>query len=119
MVRILFWYEDPIVSRILKYVVERPFLCLNKELFERAEWRDIVICLALPPSMFINTRALLHKWFLLTGLASVHEFLAGLISAIVYIISRPVWWGIPMELASLLPFSDAYFPCQCNCKPSA
>ncbi|CAA7057035.1 unnamed protein product [Microthlaspi erraticum] len=108
--RILFWYEDPLslkedVSRILKYVVERPFLCLNKELFERAEWRDIVICLALPPSMFVNTRALLHKWLLLTGLASVHEFLAGLISAIVYIISRPVWLGIPMELASLLPFS--------------
>ncbi|CAA7057038.1 unnamed protein product [Microthlaspi erraticum] len=69
--RILFWYEDPSslkedVSRILKYVVERPFLCLNKELFERAEWRDIVICLAFPPSMFINTRALFHKWLLLT-----------------------------------------------------
>ncbi|CAA7057040.1 unnamed protein product [Microthlaspi erraticum] len=57
-------------------------MCLNKELFERAEWRDIVICLAFPPSMFINTRALFHKWLLLTGLASVHEFLAGLISRI-------------------------------------
>ncbi|CAA7029569.1 unnamed protein product [Microthlaspi erraticum] len=48
------------------------------------------------------------------GLASVHEFLAGLISAIVDIISRPAWWGIPVELASSLLFSDAYFPFQCQ-----
>ncbi|XP_010413573.1 PREDICTED: uncharacterized protein LOC104699876 isoform X1 [Camelina sativa] len=117
--RILFWYQDPLslkedVSRILKDVVERPFLCLKKELFERAEWRDIVICLALSPSMFINTRALLHKWLLLTGLASVFEVLAGLVSAIVDTISRPSLWGIPVELASMLPFSDTYFPSQCQ-----
>ncbi|VVB06364.1 unnamed protein product [Arabis nemorensis] len=117
--RILFWYQDPLslkedVSRILKDVLERPFLCLKNELLERAEWRDIVICLVLSPSMFINTRALLHKWFLLTGLASVFEFLAGLVSAIVDTISRPSPWGVPMELASLLPFSDAYFPFQCQ-----
>ncbi|XP_010469200.1 PREDICTED: uncharacterized protein LOC104749304 [Camelina sativa] len=118
--RILFWYQDPLslkedVSRILKDVVERPFLCLKKELFERAEWRDIVICLALSPSMFINTRALLHKWLLLTGLACVFEVLAGLVSAIVDTISRPSLWGIPaVELASMLPFSDTYFPFQCQ-----
>ncbi|CAN7013220.1 unnamed protein product [Brassica oleracea var. botrytis] len=117
--RILFWYQDPLslkedVSRILKDVVERPFLCLNKELFERAEWRDIVVCLALSPSMFISARALLHKWFLLTGLASVFELLAALVSAVVDTVSRPTLWGIPMELASMLPFSDAYFPHQCQ-----
>ncbi|ESQ44048.1 hypothetical protein EUTSA_v10006501mg [Eutrema salsugineum] len=117
--RILFWYQDPLsfkedISRILKDVVERPFLCLKKELFESAEWRDIVICLALSPSMFINARALLHKWFLLTGLATVFELLAALVSAIVDTISRPSLWGIPMQLASLLPFSDAYFPFQCQ-----
>ncbi|KAJ0254874.1 Acyl-CoA synthetase family protein [Hirschfeldia incana] len=117
--RILFWYQDPLslkedVSRILKDVVERPFLCLNKELFERAEWRDIVVCLALSPSMFINARALLHKWLLLTGLASVFELLGGLVSAIVDTVSRPMLWGIPMELASMLPFSDAYFPHRCQ-----
>ncbi|KAF8081366.1 hypothetical protein N665_0890s0004 [Sinapis alba] len=117
--RILFWYQDPLslkedVSRILKDVVERPFLCLHKELFERAEWRDIVVCLSLSPSMFINARALLHKWFLLTGLASVFDLLAALVSAIVDTVSRPTLWGIPMELASMLPFSDAYFPHQCQ-----
>nr|VDD09332.1 unnamed protein product [Brassica oleracea] len=117
--RILFWYQDPLslkedVSRILKDVVERPFLCLNKELFERAEWRDIVVCLGLSPSMFISARALLHKWFLLTGLASVFELLAALVSTVVDTVSRPTLWGIPMELASMLPFSDAYFPHQCQ-----
>ncbi|CAL9245657.1 unnamed protein product [Arabidopsis halleri] len=117
--RILFWYQDPLslkedVSRILKDVVERPFLSIKKELFERAEWRDIVICLALSPTMFINTRALLHKWLLLTGLASVFEVLAGLVSAIMDTISKPSLWGIPMELASMLPFSDTYFPFQCQ-----
>ncbi|CAN7056566.1 unnamed protein product [Brassica rapa subsp. trilocularis] len=117
--RILFWYQDPLslkedVSRILKDLVERPFLCLNKELFERGEWRDVVVCLALSPSMFINARALLHKWFLLTGLASVFDLLAALVSAVVDTVSRPTLWGIPMELASMLPFSDAYFPHQCQ-----
>lgn len=28
------------------------------------------------------------------------------------VISRPTWWGIPLELASELPFSNAYFPCK-------
>lgn len=26
------------------------------------------------------------------------------------VISRPTWWGIPLELGSKLPFSNAYFP---------
>ncbi|CAH2063407.1 unnamed protein product [Thlaspi arvense] len=117
--RIMFWYQDPLslkedVSRILKHVLERPFLCLKKELFEREEWHTIVVCLALSPSMFINTRALLHKWFLLTGIASVFELLAALVSALEDTISRPSLWGVPMELASMLPFSDAYFPFQCQ-----
>ncbi|KAL0725375.1 hypothetical protein Bca4012_039974 [Brassica carinata] len=117
--RIIFWYQDPLslkedVSSILKDVAERPFLCLNKELLERAEWRDIIVCLSLSPSMFINARALLHKWFLVTGLASVFDLLAALVYAIVDAVSRPTLWGIPMELASMLPFSDAYFPHQCQ-----
>ncbi|XP_010545347.1 PREDICTED: uncharacterized protein LOC104817755 [Tarenaya hassleriana] len=115
--RSLFWYLDPLclkedVSRILQDVMERPFLCLNKELFEKADWHDVVTCLVLSPSMFIKTRSLLHKWFLLTGLACIVDFLASLVTAIMDTISRPSRWGIPEELGSKLPFSDAYFLCR-------
>lgn len=69
--RLLFWYLDPVtlkhdVSKILKHTTERPFLCLKEEFHERLDWRAIVVCLALSPTMFIETRALLHNWFLLT-----------------------------------------------------
>ncbi|KAI9192442.1 hypothetical protein LWI28_022967 [Acer negundo] len=46
----------------------------------------------------------------LRGLASILEFLIGLVSVILDIISSPSWWGIPLELGSNLPFSNAYFP---------
>lgn len=69
--RLLFWYFDPLIlkhdaSKILQESTKRPFLCLNTELYERVEWRSTVICLAISPSMFIETRNLLHNWFLLT-----------------------------------------------------
>ncbi|XP_022732676.1 uncharacterized protein LOC111286759 isoform X2 [Durio zibethinus] len=69
--RLLFWYLDPLtlkqaVSKILKDTTERPFLCLSDEFHQRTDWRAIIICLALSPVMFIETRALLHNWFLKT-----------------------------------------------------
>ncbi|XWS26699.1 hypothetical protein CRYUN_Cryun26dG0052700 [Craigia yunnanensis] len=113
--RLLFWYLDPLtlkeaVSKILQDTRERPFLCLSEEFHQRMDWRAIIICLALSPVIFIETRALLHNWFLKTGLASVLELLVGLVSAILDVISRPTWWGISVELGSKLPFSCAYFP---------
>ncbi|KAH7572142.1 hypothetical protein JRO89_XS04G0210600 [Xanthoceras sorbifolium] len=113
--RVLFWFLDPLtlkhdVSKILQDTVERPFLCLGKEFHERMDWRAVAICLVLSPVMFIETRVLLHNWFLLTGLASILELLIGLVSVILDIISSPSWWGIPLELGSNLPFSSAYFP---------
>ncbi|KAJ0030730.1 hypothetical protein Pint_13389 [Pistacia integerrima] len=113
--RLLFWYLDPLmlkhdVSKILQDTTERPFLCLKKEFHERVDWHAIVICLALSPVIFIETRALLHNWFLLTGLASILELLIGLTSVILDIISCPSWWGLSLEFGSKLPFSSAYFP---------
>lgn len=69
--RLLLWYIDPLVlkhdlSEILRETIERPFLCLDQEFHERTEWRMIVMCLMFCPFMFIETRALLHKWFLET-----------------------------------------------------
>ncbi|XVE54092.1 hypothetical protein DITRI_Ditri03aG0053900 [Diplodiscus trichospermus] len=113
--RMLFWYLDPLtlkqaVSKILLDTRERPFLCLSEEFHQRMEWRAIIICLVLSPVIFIKTRALLHNWFLKTGLAFVLELLVGIVSAILDVISRPTWWGISVELGSKLPFSCAYFP---------
>ncbi|PON50466.1 hypothetical protein PanWU01x14_223310 [Parasponia andersonii] len=69
--RLMSWFLDPItlkrdISDILHPFVERPFLCLSKELHERMDWRAITKCLVLSPVMFIETRALLHSWFLVT-----------------------------------------------------
>lgn len=69
--RLLFWYLDPLtlkhdISKILQVYVNRPFLCLSKKFHEGVDWHAIVVCLALSPIMFIETRALLHDWFLLT-----------------------------------------------------
>ncbi|KAL2501328.1 hypothetical protein Fot_35176 [Forsythia ovata] len=113
--RLLLWYLDPMilkqdVSQILEEVIKRPFLCLSKEFYERIEWRSKIICLVISPSQFIETRALLQNWFLVTGMASVLEFLTQLVSQVLDIISRPMWWGISMEVGSKLPFSHAYFP---------
>ncbi|XP_021276678.1 uncharacterized protein LOC110411017 isoform X2 [Herrania umbratica] len=113
--RLLFWYLDPLIlkqaiSKILKDATGRPFLCLSEEFHQRIDWRAIIICLVLSPVMFIETRALLHSWFLKTGLASVLDLLVGLVSAVLDVISRPTWWGISTELGSKLSFSCAYFP---------
>ncbi|KAK4396923.1 hypothetical protein Sango_1528900 [Sesamum angolense] len=62
------------------------------------------------PSMFVETRALLHGWFLMTGLASVMELQIEFVGQVLDVISRPMWWGISMEVGSKLPFSHAYFP---------
>ncbi|OMO67302.1 hypothetical protein CCACVL1_20627 [Corchorus capsularis] len=113
--RLMFWYLDPLtlkqaVSKLLQDTMGRPFLCLTEEFHQRMDWRAIIICLGLSPLMFIEIRALLHSWFLKTGLDMVLELLVGLVSAILDIISRPTWWGISMEMGSKVPFSFAYFP---------
>ncbi|XP_012076924.1 uncharacterized protein LOC105637876 isoform X1 [Jatropha curcas] len=113
--RLLSWYLDPLtlkhdISNILQEALKRPFLSLSKGFYDRMDWRSIIMCLVLSPIMFIHTRALLHNWFMLTGLGSVLELLIELVSVILDVISRPTWWGISMELGSRLPFSNAYFP---------
>ncbi|KAH0744711.1 hypothetical protein KY290_032704 [Solanum tuberosum] len=115
--RLLSWQLDHMllkydVSQILQEVIKRPFLCLEMEFHERKEWRSIFICLVLSPVMFTETRSLLHYWFLLTGLASILELHVKLVSLVLDIISRPMWWGISMDLGSKLPFSHSYFPCK-------
>nr|GEW59402.1 hypothetical protein [Tanacetum cinerariifolium] len=111
---LLLWYLDhqtlvDDVSQVLQDVVRRPFLCLSDELFEKMEWRSIIICLAFSPVMFIETRAFLHRWFLLTGLASVLELQVELVSMMFDLLSRPMRWGLSAEIGSKLPFSYAYF----------
>ncbi|XP_057967887.1 uncharacterized protein LOC131157617 isoform X2 [Malania oleifera] len=113
--RLLLWYLDPLtlkkdVAKILQETMERPFLHLNNEFHERNDWRSIITCLALSPAMFIQIRALLHNWFLMTGRSSVLELLNELVSLIMDVVSRPSWWGIPVEVGLKLPFSNAYFP---------
>ncbi|KAK1413858.1 hypothetical protein QVD17_29594 [Tagetes erecta] len=113
--RLILWYLDPQnllkdVSQILQDVVRRPFICLDAELYDKIEWRLIIICLAFTPLMFIETRALLHRWFLLTGLASVLELEVELVSVVLDVLSRPMRWGLSAETGSNLPFSYAYFP---------
>uniref|UniRef100_M1AL38 Uncharacterized protein n=1 Tax=Solanum tuberosum TaxID=4113 RepID=M1AL38_SOLTU len=48
----------------------------------------------------------------LRGLASILELHVKLVSLVLDIISRPMWWGISMDLGSKLPFSHSYFPCK-------
>ncbi|XP_010925441.1 uncharacterized protein [Elaeis guineensis] len=69
--RLRLWYLDPLVlkhdiSEILHEAIQRPFLCLRTELHCRMAWHTVIICLVTSPTMFIETRALLHSWFLLT-----------------------------------------------------
>ncbi|KAK3009698.1 hypothetical protein RJ639_014804 [Escallonia herrerae] len=113
--RLLFWYLDPLIlkhdlSQILQEAIKRPLLCVNMELYEKVEWRSMIICLVLSPAMFIETRALLHNWFLATGMASVLQLQIQLTSLVLDVISRPMWWGISAEVGLKLPFSHAYFP---------
>ncbi|KAJ0491274.1 hypothetical protein HanIR_Chr12g0562091 [Helianthus annuus] len=112
--RLILWYLDPQnlvkdISQILQDVVGRPFIYLNEEIYQNIEWRSIIICLALSPLMFIETRALLHRWFLLTGLASVLELEAELVLTVLDVLSRPMRWGLSADVGSKLPFSYAYF----------
>nr|XP_043627179.1 uncharacterized protein LOC122598655 [Erigeron canadensis] len=112
--RSLLWYLDPQnlvkdVSQVLQDAIGRSFICLSEELYENMEWRSIIICLALSPLMFTETRALLHRWFLLTGLASVLELQVELVSMVLDLLSRPMRWGLTAEVGSQLPFSYAYF----------
>ncbi|XP_077254191.1 acyl-CoA synthetase family protein isoform X2 [Tasmannia lanceolata] len=113
--RLLFWYLDPLtlkhdISRILEETVQRPFLFLKKELHERMAWRSIIICLVTSPAAFMEARALFHNWFLVTGLASILELCTGIVSSALDALSRPMSWGLSMELGLKLPFSHAYFP---------
>ncbi|KAK1377748.1 putative Acyl-CoA synthetase family member 4 [Heracleum sosnowskyi] len=113
--RSMIWYLDPLilkndVSQILQESINRPFLCLDTEFFERIEWRSTILSLAFSPCMFIETRSLLHNWFLLTGLASLLEFQIKLVSLVLDIISRPMRWGILADVILTLPSSHAYFP---------
>ncbi|KAK3003038.1 hypothetical protein RJ639_018794 [Escallonia herrerae] len=113
--RLPFWYLDPLIlkhdlSQILQEAIKRPLLCLNMELYEKVEWRSMIICLVLSTAMFIETRALLHNWFLATGMASVLQLQIELTSLVLDVISRPMWWGISAEVGLKLPFSHAYFP---------
>lgn len=44
------------------------------------------------------------------GLASVLDLQVGIVSSVLDILSRPMRWGISMELGLQIPFSYAYFP---------
>ncbi|CAA0829214.1 Unknown protein [Striga hermonthica] len=113
--RLLLWQLDPIIlkqdiSNFLRETMERPFFSLSTEIYGRTEWKSIMICLVISPPMFIETRALLHNWFLMTGLASIMELQTEFVVQLLDIISRPMRWEISMEIGSKLPFSHAYFP---------
>ncbi|KAK4415671.1 hypothetical protein Salat_2674500 [Sesamum alatum] len=114
--RLLLWHLDPMILKqdilqILEEITKRPFLSLNTEFYDRTEWRSKVICLVLSPSMFVETRALLHGLALHNrGMASVMELQIEFVGQVLDVISRPMWWGISMEVGSKLPFSHAYFP---------
>ncbi|KAJ4957973.1 hypothetical protein NE237_025084 [Protea cynaroides] len=117
--RLLLWYLNPPslkydISRVLQETMRRPFLSVNKELHDKMNWHSLIICLVLSPAMFIETRCLLHNWFLATGLASVQELKVQLVSSILDVLARPMWWGISMEVGSKLPSCHAYFPCDHN-----
>ncbi|XP_042751348.1 uncharacterized protein LOC111892557 isoform X2 [Lactuca sativa] len=112
--RLLIWYLDPQtlledISQLLQEAIGRPFICLNDEFYEKLKWRSVIIFLALSPLFFIETRSLLHTWFLHTGLDSVLELQVGLVSMLLDLLSRPIYWGLSAEIGSKLPFSNAYF----------
>ncbi|PHT76451.1 hypothetical protein T459_19973 [Capsicum annuum] len=46
------------------------------------------------------------------GLASILELQVKLVSLLLDILSRPMCWGITMDLGSKLPFSHSYFLCK-------
>lgn len=97
---------------MLQEVIRRPLLCLRKELYNRMEWRIIIICLVCSPTIFMEMRSLLHFWLLATGLGSVLELNNALVSSALDILLKPMSWGISIELGQRFPFSHAYFPSQ-------
>lgn len=44
------------------------------------------------------------------GLASILTLQIQLVSAVLDVVSRPMWWGLSREIGSKIPFSLAYFP---------
>ncbi|KAI3941908.1 hypothetical protein MKW98_009118 [Papaver atlanticum] len=113
--RLLMWYLDPLtlkhdISSILSESSTRPFLYLKKEMHERMRWRSIVLSLVLSPTIFIQTRALLHNWFLVTGSTSVLQLQIVVVLSVLDVLAQPIRWGLSMEMGSKLPFSQAYFP---------
>ncbi|XP_010242210.1 PREDICTED: uncharacterized protein LOC104586620 isoform X2 [Nelumbo nucifera] len=46
----------------------------------------------------------------LRGSTSILQLQVGLVSSILDALAQPMWWGIPAEVGSNLPFSRAYFP---------
>ncbi|VVA10359.1 PREDICTED: ZEAMMB73_Zm00001d045353 [Prunus dulcis] len=113
--RLLLWYLDPLilkrdVSNILQETIDRPFLCLSKEFRESNDWLSVITSLVLSPIMFVEARALLHRWFLVTGLSSVLELLIQLVAVVLDVVSRPMFWDISLEVGAKLQFSNAYFP---------
>ncbi|XP_074577434.1 uncharacterized protein LOC141833836 [Curcuma longa] len=113
-IRLLFWYLDPMIlkkdiSEILQECVRRPFLCLKKELHDRVSWRNVIICLVTSSTVFLETRAMLHRWFISTGLASSLNLKVGIVASVLDILSRPMWWQLPAEVGLKLPCSYAYF----------
>ncbi|XP_042454614.1 uncharacterized protein LOC122038757 isoform X1 [Zingiber officinale] len=112
--RLLFWYLDPMIlkqdiSEILQECVRRPFLCLKKELHDRVSWRNVIICLVTSSTVFLETRSMLHTWFLSTGLASSLDLKVRIVASVLDILSRPMWWQLPADVGLKLPCSYAYF----------
>ncbi|KAK8935085.1 hypothetical protein KSP39_PZI013664 [Platanthera zijinensis] len=113
--RLLFWHLDPLlfkndISEVLRETMERPFLSLEAEFYNRPTWRSMILCLVTSPAMFRQASILLHNWFLRTGVTFVLELQIALVSAVLDMISRPMTWGISMEMGLKYPFMHAYFP---------
>lgn len=54
------------ISNILLDYRHRPFLHLSQEFHKRKVWRYIIMCIVTSPTIFVETRVLLHNWFLVT-----------------------------------------------------
>ncbi|KAI3968421.1 hypothetical protein MKW92_053672 [Papaver armeniacum] len=112
---LLVWYLDPLtlkhdISSILSESSTRPFLYLKTEMHERMRWRSIVLSLVLSPTTFMQTRALLHNWFLVMGSTYVLQLQIKVVLSVLDVLALPMRWGLSMEMGSKLPFSLAYFP---------
>ncbi|XP_020583620.1 uncharacterized protein LOC110026811 [Phalaenopsis equestris] len=113
--RLFFWYLDPLllkndISEALLEVRQRPFLSLKSEFYNRPTWRRMILCFVTSPAMLRQASALLHSWFLISGLTFVLELHIALVSAVLDMVSRPMAWGVSMEMGLKYPFPHAYFP---------